>query len=1021
MVINMSQVIAGIYELKEKIGAGGGGVVYLGEHIRLRKPIVLKADKRKLSVGEEKLRREVDLLKGLSHTYIPQVYDFVPENETVYTVMDFIEGESLDKMIGRGQRPAQPDVIKWACQLLEALDYLHSQPPYGILHGDIKPANIMLRPNGDVCLIDFNIALALGEEGAVKVGFSRGYASPEHYGADYIKSNKAAAVKSGTTLKGTTLKGTALKETALRKTALRKTALKETLLSRKQQDNTDETLADEETAVDDKTAIDTQTATGEQTAVDEYAEERSRDLKMTAGAQKGILLDVRSDIYSLGATLYHLISGIRPEQDARDVKPLDKSVCSEAVSLILQKAMNPQPDERYQTAKEMLQAFLYIHKRDIRTIRHKRRMITSAVALTTMLFTGAAVTFVGLKQLGQRQEALALSEYSANALTQGDISSAVSYALQAIPDSQNIFHAPVTAQAQAALANALGVYDLSQDFKPLDTLALPSAPFDLAVSPKGTRLAVVYAYETAVFDLESLKKLASFPTRESALSDCVFLDETHIVYAGTDGVTCCDLDTGQTLWKAGAATTLAVSADKTVIAAVDRDADCAVLYRSKDGKKIAERSFDGRHLTVPANDIFADAQNDIFALNADGRLLAVSFSNGGFQIYDCENPDNDLIIYEESEYNGFSGGFCGTCFAFTARESGKSQFGIIDVGKGIYAGGYETLDKLHIQADENGIYLASGKLIEKIDVDTMTELEMALSNDADIAGFAVKNIGGKEYTLIATDDDCFSFYDSGAGLMSTNVCDKKSEFTALGEGFAVVGNRNDPMLRILQLESGKGETVFSYDARYVHDEARISCDKKTAMLFSYQGFRIYGTDGNLIAELELPDSDNIYDQQFRKDENGSWLEVIWYDGMRRNYSAADGSLIKEEQGEAPNKDLYEEFDTEKYRITSSLHDAPQVYLAESEKRIGELETEDYLTYVSQFGDYLISEYISTSGQRYGLLLDEKLQTIATLQGLCDISEGMLVFDYGDGILRQCRLYTLEELIALGETYIVTEK
>lgn len=231
---------------------------------------------------------------------------------------------------------------------------------------------------------------------------------------------------------------------------------------------------------------------------------------------------MRSDIYSLGATLYHLISGIRPEQDARNVKPLDKSVCSEAVSLILQKAMNPQPDERYQTAKEMLQAFLYIHKRDIRTIRHKRRMIASAVVLTTMLFTGAAVTFVGLKQLGQRQEALALSEYSANALTQGDISSAVTYALQAIPDAQNIFQAPVTAQAQAALANALGVYDLSQDFKPLDTLALPSAPFDLAVSPKGTRLAVVYAYETAVFDLESLKKLASFPTRESALSDCVF-------------------------------------------------------------------------------------------------------------------------------------------------------------------------------------------------------------------------------------------------------------------------------------------------------------------------------------------------------------------------------------------------------------------------------------------------------------------------------------------------------------------
>lgn len=152
-------------------------MVYLGRHIRLDKPVVLKADKRTLSIGTETLRREVDLLKGLSHTYIPQVYDFVQEDGVVYTVMDYIEGESLDKLIARGQLPGQAELIRWACQLLEALVYLHGRPPYGILHGDIKPANIMRRPNGDMCLIDFNIALALGEDGAVKVGFSRGYAS----------------------------------------------------------------------------------------------------------------------------------------------------------------------------------------------------------------------------------------------------------------------------------------------------------------------------------------------------------------------------------------------------------------------------------------------------------------------------------------------------------------------------------------------------------------------------------------------------------------------------------------------------------------------------------------------------------------------------------------------------------------------------------------------------------------------------------------------------------------------------
>ena len=181
----MSQVIAGIYEIQNQVGSGGGGIVYLGQHLRLKKKIVIKEDKRTLNTRADLLRREVDMLKDLSHTYIPQVYDFVQENNAVYTVMDFIEGESLDKFLERGEIAPQPQVIAWACQLLEALHYLHSQPPYGILHGDIKPANIMLRPNGNICLIDYNIALALGEDGAVKVGFSQGYASPEHYGIEY--------------------------------------------------------------------------------------------------------------------------------------------------------------------------------------------------------------------------------------------------------------------------------------------------------------------------------------------------------------------------------------------------------------------------------------------------------------------------------------------------------------------------------------------------------------------------------------------------------------------------------------------------------------------------------------------------------------------------------------------------------------------------------------------------------------------------------------------------------------------
>ena len=133
----MPHVIANTYEVLQEIGEGGGGKVYLGRHTRLDKTIVIKEDKRSLTASPEVLRREVDALKNLSHTYIPQVYDFVEEDGVVYTVMDYIDGESLDKPLKRGERLEQKQVVEWACELLEALAYLHAYPPYGILHSDI--------------------------------------------------------------------------------------------------------------------------------------------------------------------------------------------------------------------------------------------------------------------------------------------------------------------------------------------------------------------------------------------------------------------------------------------------------------------------------------------------------------------------------------------------------------------------------------------------------------------------------------------------------------------------------------------------------------------------------------------------------------------------------------------------------------------------------------------------------------------------------------------------------------------
>lgn len=975
----MPRMIAGIYEIEQQIGAGGGAKVYLGRHTRLNKKVVLKADKRTLSTSTDLLRREVDLLKKLSHEYIPQVYDFVQEDGVVYTIMDYIDGESLDKLLLRKELPSQPQLIRWACQLLEALCYLHSQPPYGILHGDIKPANIMLRENGDICLIDFNIALALGEEGAVKVGFSHGYASPEHYGIRYIEEKVQS--------EGISVTENDITEIADERTEVSNASDERTKVNTNSDERTEVEVSDEKDLIKESPA------------------------KKTSGKDM-VKLDVRSDIYSLGATLYHLISGVRPAKDARKVVPLGEDVCSPAVSAIIQKAMDYRIKERYQTADEMLEAFLNLKQSDDRTVKFRRHVKTVIGVIAGLFLIACASTVLGQGLLKNRQEALTLAEYSANELQKGNVEKAIQYALQAVPQEKGVFRVETTAEAQKALTDALGAYDLSDGFKAVAMLKLPSEPFDIAVSPDGERLAVVYAYSVSVYSLNEQKKLVELPTQKSALSDIVFADNSRIIYAGDQGITAYDIDKQEVLWIGDTATTITVSADKSIVAAINRDSDRAAIYRISDGKRTAECSFGGKHISVAVNDIFADPKNDIFALNEDGSLLAVSSSDGGLIIYDLFSADNNVIVFDESDFRHFEGGFYKNYFAFSANKSNDCQFGIIDLNEAEYIAGYTTKDKVMVHVDESGIYVASGNLLEKVDPVALTETELAYTNGVNITGFSV----GKEYCMVATDNLSFAFFDSGANGSDYIDTGQNMDFLSIGEKYAVAANRNEPEVRVLQLEKHPDSQILSYDTGYTHDEARVSKDKQTVMLFDYQKFIILDMNGNMITQVSLPDSESIYDQQFKRNED-SYLEVIWYDGTIRWYSASDGRMIMEEKGEEVSKDLYEEFYTDQYRIVSSLHSAPEVYPLHSDNLAATLEEDAYLTYVTQMEDYIVTEYIDTEGSRYGILLNRNLEQLAYLPNLCDVYENNFIFDYKSGDLRQCHLYSLKELVFLGKEYI----
>ena len=175
-MIYPGDIIDNTYQVCSEIGAGGMGVIYLALHLRLNKYVVMKKLKN-ANAGLSMLRNEVDVLKALRHTYLPQVYDFIEYYGELYTVIDYIEGCDLKYYLDNGIEVTEGQLIKWLRQLCEVLSYLHRHQPR-ILHLDIKPANIIIQTNGDVCLIDFGISM-LGNE--TLKGISYDYSSPEQY------------------------------------------------------------------------------------------------------------------------------------------------------------------------------------------------------------------------------------------------------------------------------------------------------------------------------------------------------------------------------------------------------------------------------------------------------------------------------------------------------------------------------------------------------------------------------------------------------------------------------------------------------------------------------------------------------------------------------------------------------------------------------------------------------------------------------------------------------------------------
>ena len=295
-MLEIGSLVDGKYKILSKVGQGGMSVVYLAINEKANAQWAVKEVRKDgikdFEVVKQGLVAETDILKKLSHPSLPRIIDVIDSDDSFIIIMDYIQGNSLNKSLEEYGAQPQADVIAWAKQLTDVLGYLHSRTP-PIIYRDMKPANIMLKPDGNICLIDFGTAREFKEKNLADTTClgTVGYAAPEQFGG-----------------MGQT--------------------------------------------------------------------------------------DARTDIYCLGATLYHLVTGMNPCEPPYEIRPIREinPGLSEGFEKIILKCTQRNPADRYQSAAELMYALDH-YQDDDHAVRAKQKrkvglFLTSAIL--TLVFAGVS-------------------------------------------------------------------------------------------------------------------------------------------------------------------------------------------------------------------------------------------------------------------------------------------------------------------------------------------------------------------------------------------------------------------------------------------------------------------------------------------------------------------------------------------------------------------------------------------------------------------------------------------------------
>ena len=336
-MLHIGDVLDNKYKILGEIGRGGMSVVYLAINERANKTWAVKEVRKDGRMDPAQVSRglmaEIGLLKKLSHPNLPAIIDVIDSDDSFIIVMDYIEGQSLAELIAAEGPQSEEKVIFWAKQLADVLHYLHSQDP-PVIYRDMKPGNIMLKPDGTVCLIDFGTAreykFSSPDTDTTCLG-TRGYAAPEQFGG-----------------MGQT--------------------------------------------------------------------------------------DARTDIYCLGTTLYHLLTGQDPAKPPYEIKPIgcfNPVYAGSGLEKLILKCTRQDPELRFRDAGELREALRHYKEEDDEKIRLRRR----AGRLFTVCITIGCAALAGMIWLRFSYEEAKQSSYEARidqAMSAESLEEAVPYFKQAM-------------------------------------------------------------------------------------------------------------------------------------------------------------------------------------------------------------------------------------------------------------------------------------------------------------------------------------------------------------------------------------------------------------------------------------------------------------------------------------------------------------------------------------------------------------------------------------------------------------